>query len=98
VASGEFEKRAKRETKGMSATVLTGEVKWFDVQKGYGFITRDDGGADLFVHHSEVDMKGFRQLKAEERVQFEVTAGKKGPKAVRVKVLGLVERAQHGTL
>jgi cold shock protein len=67
--------------------VLMGTVKWFDEKKGYGFVARDDGQGDLFVHHSEVDMKGFRVLKEGEDVEFEVGAGKRGPKAVNVRVV-----------
>jgi len=67
--------------------VLTGTVKWFDEKKGYGFITRADGQPELFVHHSEIDMRGFRALKQGERVEFEAGPGKKGLKALRVKVL-----------
>jgi len=68
--------------------MMTGKVKWFDEKKGFGFIERDDGQGDLFVHHSDVDMKGFRALKDGEMVEFGVGTGKKGPKAVRVKVIG----------
>lgn len=70
-----------------ASAVTTGTVKWFDPKKGFGFITRDDGDADLFVHHSDVDMKGFRNLNEGERVEFEIGPGKKGPKAVKVKVI-----------
>lgn len=66
---------------------MTGKVKWFDAKKGFGFIERDDGLEDVFVHHSDVDMKGFRQLKEEERVEFEIAPGKKGLKAVKVRVI-----------
>jgi CspA family cold shock protein len=66
---------------------LTGQVKWFDAKKGFGFIERADGSGDLFVHHSDVDMTGFRQLQEGETVEFEVGEGKKGPKAVRCRVV-----------
>ena len=61
-----------------------GTVKWFDDAKGYGFI-QEDGGGDVFVHHSEITMEGFRTLAEGDRVEFETTAGPKGPKAVQVR-------------
>ncbi len=60
-----------------------GTVKWFNEKKGYGFITRDDG-QDVFVHYSEIQGEGFRNLTAGEKVEFEVTQGEKGPHATRV--------------
>jgi len=61
-----------------------GTVKWFDAKKGYGFIQREDGGRDVFVHHSAIDMEGFRQLNEGDSVEFEAEQGKKGPQATRV--------------
>jgi CspA family cold shock protein len=61
-----------------------GTVKWFNSEKGFGFITPDDGGKDLFVHFSEVQGSGFRSLEENQRVQFEVGQGQKGPQAVKV--------------
>ena len=61
-----------------------GTVKWFNAEKGFGFITPDEGGSDLFVHHSSIQMKGFRALQEGERVSFEVTQGQKGPQASNV--------------
>ena len=60
-----------------------GKVKWFSNEKGYGFIERD-GLDDVFVHHSQIEMDGFRTLDAGETVEFELVAGEKGPKAQRV--------------
>ena len=60
-----------------------GTVKWFNDQKGYGFITREDG-VDVFVHHAEIVQDGFRTLEEGQQVQFEVTQGPKGPKALKV--------------
>ena len=64
--------------------MATGTVKWFNDDKGFGFITPDEGGKDLFVHHSAILSDGFRSLAEGARVQFETEAGDKGPKAVSV--------------
>ncbi len=61
-----------------------GTVKWFNSDKGYGFITPDDGGNDLFVHHSEVKTTGYANLDQDQKVNFEVGQGKKGPCANNV--------------
>ena len=65
----------------------TGKVKWFNEQKGYGFITPDDGGEDLFVHDTEIKVSGFRNLNENQKVEFEVGQGNKGPAANNVKPL-----------
>ena len=67
--------------------VLSGQVKWFDAKKGYGFITRDDGEPDVYVHYTGLDGEGYKQVKDNELVRFEVEQGKKGPKAINVRVL-----------
>ena len=59
----------------------TGTVKWFNDQKGFGFITPEDGGKDLFVHHSGIKSEGFRSLTEGARVEFDVVQGQKGPAA-----------------
>jgi CspA family cold shock protein len=64
--------------------VPTGTVKWFNDDKGFGFITPEDGSKDLFVHQSDIQGEGFRSLSEGARVSFDVEAGDKGPKAVRV--------------
>lgn len=61
-----------------------GTVKWFNAEKGFGFITPDDGGADLFVHHSAIESTGFRSLDENQRVEFQVAQGQKGPQATHV--------------
>jgi CspA family cold shock protein len=63
----------------------TGIVKWFNESKGFGFIKPDNGGEDLFAHFSQIEAKGFRTLAENQRVQFEVTQGQKGPQASRIK-------------
>ena len=63
----------------------TGTVKWFNSNKGYGFIKPDDGSADLFVHHSEIKTAGYASLDEGQKVEFEVGQGKKGPCATNVK-------------
>ena len=61
-----------------------GTVKWFNAEKGYGFITPDGGGPDLFVHHTAIQGTGFKTLNEQQRVNFEVGQGQKGPQATNV--------------
>ena len=67
-----------------SSKLDTGTVKWFNDQKGYGFITPDGGGDDLFVHYSNITMEGFKILQEGQKVEFEPAQGKKGPEATKV--------------
>jgi len=67
-----------------STQVSTGTVKWFNEKKGFGFITPDGAGDDLFVHHSEIKMSGYTSLAEGQKVQFEIGQGKKGPCATNV--------------
>jgi cold shock protein len=64
--------------------MATGIVKWFNETKGFGFITPDEGGADLFVHHTGINSEGFKTLKENEKVTFEIGEGAKGPCATNV--------------
>ena len=64
-----------------------GTVKWFNAEKGFGFISPDGGGADLFVHHTAIQMSGFKKLDDGQRVSFEVGKGQKGPQALNVVAL-----------
>lgn len=65
--------------------MATGIVKWFSDEKGYGFITPDGGGKDLFVHHTGIEGTGFKSLNEGDRVEFEATEGQKGPQATAVR-------------
>jgi len=63
---------------------ITGTVKWFNNEKGFGFITREDGQKDCFVHHTAILAEGFRTLNEGDRVEFDVVQGQKGPAAQNV--------------
>jgi CspA family cold shock protein len=71
-------------TPSRGGNMATGTVKWFNDDKGFGFITPEDGGKDLFVHHSDINSDGFRSLQEGAKVNFEVGSGDKGPKALNV--------------
>jgi len=64
--------------------MASGTVKWFNESKGFGFISTDEGGEDLFAHFSAINMKGFKTLKEGQRVTFEVTTGPKGKQASNI--------------
>jgi CspA family cold shock protein len=65
--------------------MATGTVKWFNAEKGFGFIAVDDGGKDVFVHHTAIQADGFRELRDDQRVEFEVVQGNRGPQAESVR-------------
>ena len=67
--------------------MATGIVKWFNPDKGFGFITQD-GGPDVFVHFSAIDGSGYRNLEENDKVEFDVTSGPKGPNAANVRRVG----------
>ncbi|MEV0537239.1 cold-shock protein [Kitasatospora sp. NPDC050463] len=64
--------------------MATGKVKWFNAEKGFGFIAQDDGGQDVFVHFSAIQTAGFKELYEDDLVEYDVTQGPKGPQAENV--------------
>ncbi|HXR72616.1 cold-shock protein [Actinocrinis sp.] len=64
--------------------MATGTVKWFNAEKGFGFIEQDGGGPDVFAHYSAIATQGYRELKEGQAVSFEVTQGAKGPQAANI--------------
>ena len=64
-----------------------GAVKWFNAEKGYGFIAQDGGGADVFVHFSAITGSGYKSLEENQKVEFDVTQGPKGPQAENVRAI-----------
>jgi CspA family cold shock protein len=67
--------------------MATGVVKWFNSDKGFGFITQDSGGPDVFAHFSAIASSGFRTLEENQRVEFEVSQGQKGPQAENIRTI-----------
>jgi CspA family cold shock protein len=67
--------------------MAVGTVKWFNADKGFGFIAPDDGGDDIFAHFSAISSNGFRSLEENQRVEFEVGQGRKGPQAENIRVI-----------
>ena len=67
--------------------MATGTVKWFNGEKGYGFIAQDGGGPDVFVHFSAIEGTGYRNLEENQPVEFEITQGPKGPQAEKVRAV-----------
>jgi CspA family cold shock protein len=67
--------------------MATGTVKWFNAEKGFGFIAPDDGSADVFAHYSAINSSGYKSLDENQKVEFEVTQGPKGPQAENIRSL-----------
>ena len=67
--------------------MATGTVKWFSTEKGFGFITPEDGGADVFAHYSAIESNGYKSLDEGQKVEYEVAQGPKGPQAERIQLL-----------
>jgi CspA family cold shock protein len=72
---------------GHTAKMAQGTVKWFNADKGYGFIAPDDGSGDVFVHFSAIEANGYRALEENQKVEYNVTQGPKGPQAAQVRAL-----------
>ncbi len=75
--------------------MATGQVKWFNNAKGYGFILPDDGGDDLFAHYSAIEMDGYRTLKAGQSVEYETREGPKGQHAVNIRCAAAETQQAH---
>ena len=67
--------------------MTTGTVKWFNAEKGFGFITPEDGGADVFAHYAAIASSGYRSLEENQKVEFDITQGQKGPQASNIRPL-----------
>ena len=77
--------------------MATGVVKWFNAEKGYGFIMPDGGGKDLFAHYSEIRSSGYKTLEENQKVSFEIGQGAKGPSATNIQIIKSVpHRPAHG--
>ncbi|GLI02366.1 cold-shock protein [Micromonospora sp. CPCC 205371] len=67
--------------------MAVGTVKWFNADKGFGFITQDNGGPDVFAHYSAIAADGYRSLEENQRVEFDVQQGQKGPQAANIRLI-----------
>jgi cold shock protein len=76
-----------REENQKDSIMAQGTVKWFNAEKGFGFIAQNDGGADVFVHYSAIESNGYKSLDENQAVEFDVTQGPKGPQAERVRAI-----------
>jgi CspA family cold shock protein len=79
--------RLLRDCMRRATDMATGTVKWFNAEKGFGFIEQDGGGADVFAHYSNINAQGFRELLEGQKVEFDVTQGQKGPQAENIRPL-----------
>jgi len=77
---------------------MKGKVRWFNNRKGYGFIGREDGGRDLFVHYTGIEKDGYKTLKPKQEVEFDITEGPKGEQAGNVKVTKEAEEETEGNV
>jgi cold shock protein len=90
VCTGEWTRPQPRpvtSSNDLEVLVANGTVKWFNSEKGFGFIQQDGGGPDVFVHYSAITGQGYRELAEGQKVEFEVTQGQKGPQAANVRAL-----------
>src|SRR3979490_1246885 len=78
------EVRTRKLPLSRGVNMATGTVKWFNAEKGFGFIEQDGGGADVFAHYSNIAAQGFRELQEGQKVSFDVTQGQKGPQAENI--------------
>jgi CspA family cold shock protein len=74
-------------TQNKDTIMTTGTVKWFNAEKGFGFIAPDDGSADVFAHYSAIATRGYRSLEENQKVEFDVIQGPKGPQAENIRPL-----------
>ena len=74
-------------TQRRNSKMTVGTVKWFNATKGFGFIAPEDGSSDVFVHQSDIEVQGYRELTEGQRVEFSIEPGQKGPKAAKVRPL-----------
>jgi CspA family cold shock protein len=86
-SAGVIEAMASRPVTRRTTSMAQGTVKWFNAEKGFGFIAQENGGDDVFVHYSAIQSNGYKSLDENQKVEFEVTQGPKGPQAENVRPL-----------
>ena len=87
-SAGDLHHEGGGQSRRQERSMATGTVKWFNDAKGFGFITPDGGGKDVFVHHTAIQGEGFRSLAEGQKVEYDVTEGPKGPQAANVRKAG----------